>query len=986
MAFTIEEIENALTYNLENEPAYYQEIKDNANYTIIIDYLTGKSNTLQGVQPDYSIHYWASLLNLLKDIVDPSPNDQLVLDIIHHPDVVDYLGPHFNGWLCAYTLSFPDEKHFQAVIAQFKRMRLTDKDIFNYFAVAILYDDRNEKIELDGTALKNFLVHIIKNNKQLIFPTYGHHIWHGSWSKMYFHLIEEAKPDLAVNYALYSSMLRNNDAIEYFISYKNGNYLPAIIQNIKNTKDNDEQQLQSKLSAAIYLYEYDKDAYKDLVIELSHAYLEYFRLFLAKHKWESSCELKEFDGTDLDFLPCSVTAFHFLLMLERESAITMLQDWQQQKIYLDSKISDIIYRHLKQEALPFLQEAVKYDAAGIEYLRNAVKVLINGFDNNIWIPVLWDVAASKSRHMRELIARNLAEKDPDAETKAIALLEHKKTEARQTAAIVLSYFSSEKAQTAILKILNHEVNDNARDILLETVAGSLPKEADDDFINNMIEAARSRGKLKKPVESWLNEEDLPVLFYKNGQPLNADTTRFLLYRMSRVKGMRSDVEAKLIINQLDKEKSAVFALHIIKLFIDKQTRPEFKYLLALAALLGNDDVVDKIRITINKWIDESRVKMAEYGVGALALQGSNKALRWVEWYSRKYRNKKANVGAAATEALEAAAEELNITPYELGDRIVPDFGFDGLFKHFTINGEEYRAFIDSNFKIAFFNEDNKKLKSLPANADTELKEEFKAITKEVRDIVKAQSLRLEHYVVVQRKWTLDQWQQFFLNNPVMFIYATKLLWGIYDTGSALKQCFLCQEDTTLTDEEDNEITVPEETLVGIVHPLHLTSGLLQTWKQKFFDLSIDPVFPQLERPVYNLKEEDKKQCIVREFTDKRTEPGSIKNTLDKHGWRKGAAVDGGMIDSFFKDDYESHVQAVLEVEGVFAAGFDTDMDPKLGRLYFIDSTKEKGRWFNAPADEKDERLIPLGNLPEVFYSEVMAGVNAIKVIRNDAVQ
>src|SRR5581483_764963 len=222
-----------------------------------------------------------------------------------------------------------------------------------------------------------------------------------------------------------------------------------------------------------------------------------------------------------------------------------------------------------------------------------------------------------------------------------------------------------------------------------------------------------------------------------------------------------------------------FALNLIKLFIDNGTKAEHKYLLALSALLGDEAVADKIRITIDKWIEDGRFKMAEYGVGALALQGSDKALRWVEFYSRKYRTRKANVGVAALVALEAAAEELGITTYELGDRIVPDFGFEGLFKPFEADGETYRAFIDNNFKIAFFNDDNKKIKSIPAAASAELKEEFKAIAKEVRDVVKSQSSRLEYYMVIQRRWTVEQWQQFFLNNPVMFIYATKLVWGVY---------------------------------------------------------------------------------------------------------------------------------------------------------------------------------------------------------------
>jgi hypothetical protein len=387
-------------------------------------------------------------------------------------------------------------------------------------------------------------------------------------------------------------------------------------------------------------------------------------------------------------------------------------------------------------------------------------------------------------------------------------------------------------------------------------------------------------------------------------------------------------------------------------------------------------MVNKFCSAINKWIDDSRKVMCEYGIEALALQGSNKALRWIEWYSRKYRNKKTYISEAAFKALTAAAEELEISTHELGDRIVPDFGFDGLFKHFTINGEEYRAFVDSNFKLAYFNEDNKKLKSLPAAADKEIAAEFKGIAKEVRDVVKAQSSRLEHYLIVQRKWAFAEWQQFFLNNPIMFIYATKLLWGVYDKDNKLVSCFLCQEDTTLVDKEGNEIEAPEEYFVGIVHPISLSPDELQSWKRQFFDGSIEPVFPQLERPVHFIANEDREKRVVRNFVDVPTDSGSIKNTLDRYGWRKGDTGDGGFINTFHYLDHGNKIEAELEVDGVLVYGFDDNAT--LGQLFFVDTSVKRTYNSGVTNTDRDERLIQLGKLSPVFYSEVITAIKAIK--------
>ena len=194
----------------------------------------------------------------------------------------------------------------------------------------------------------------------------------------------------------------------------------------------------------------------------------------------------------------------------------------------------------------------------------------------------------------------------------------------------------------------------------------------------------------------------------------------------------------------------------------------------------------------------------------------------------------------------------------------------------------------------------------------------------------------------------------------------------------LQQCFLCGEDTTLTDLHDEELEIPDVADVAIVHPLQLSNGLLKQWEKKLYDLSIVPVFPQINRPVYHLAAEDKGKTIIRSFDRKAMEPGSIKSTLDHYGWRKGPGMDAGAIPYFHKEDHDGKIMAVVETEGIFATGYDTDIDPRIGRVYFIDIARENARWFDAPKSDKDVRLIPLGRVPEVFYSEVLMGISAIQ--------
>jgi hypothetical protein len=970
MAFTVEQLR---PFNEHIAPGYKSPDLKN-NIALVNDYLTGKTNSLAGLAASYDNYYFKDLTMLLKLPHQWDQNDQLVLEVATSAAVWTSIMHLFIVRMAQQVSASGTEQDWNDLLI-FLQKHVTLIEVFHFILhdYKDLYDMEKNIIRetIQSKWLKDYVKAADKNTLAALIKQYSD----ASFNPNFVGLLIKSAPAEADGYLqsnIDNGQLFNYTAIYPALYYNTEKYLAYIIERIKTHHGyiKHRNNVENRFYVIMMLQYKHPGSVNDLLIDVANDYLTLYPS-IDNEGWEQTIN----DGKDRYVMSTLASK----ILMEADAVGTKEKLWNiiQQTKYLHHTVLNLLVNTFQAASLPFLLKALKSGvsvggAAYHEYVLNLVKK----FDYDKHNEALWELVLHKSKQIRQFAVQELGTANNVIEKSAI-LLKHKNAEARLSAAQLLSLSPLREAKEVLRKAIASEKNDDARDVMMQAVAEELYANMNDEALAQMVEEARERGKLEKPLEDWLGEDALPALYYTNGKQLSNDAVRFLLYRMNRVKTMRSDLEARLIINKLDKEKSAAFALQLIKLFIDKNTRPEHKYLLALSALLGNEAVADKIRITIDKWIDDSRFKMAEYGVGALALQGSNKALRWVELYSRKYKTKKANVGAAALVALEAAAEELHITVYELGDRIVPDFGFEGLFREFTIDGDNYRAFIDSNFKIAFFNDENKKLKAIPASADTELKDEFKAIAKEVKDIVKSQSSRLEHYLVVQRRWNKEQWEQFFLTNPVMFIYATKLLWGVYD-NNVLKQCFYCQEDTTLMDAEDNEISIAEDAQIGIVHPLQLSAEELKKWPRNFFDLSIEPVFQQLDRNIYTLAPEHKQVTIVRTFDGTKTESGSIRGTLERYGWRKGPAGDAGSIDTFFKDEDASDIMAVLEVEGVFVSGFDSDMEAQLGILYFRQRLG-KNKWVTQPKDDKDPVLIPLGNLPEVFYSEVVSAIKAIKV-------
>ena len=537
-----------------------------------------------------------------------------------------------------------------------------------------------------------------------------------------------------------------------------------------------------------------------------------------------------------------------------------------------------------------------------------------------------------------------------------------------------------------------------------------------ESIKQAVDLAEKRGKLKKKAANWLNTEGVTLRYKNGGEALDSDTMTFLFYRMNQSKNGEIDTEIQLLLSLIDRKTSAPFAKWLLDAYFQNGADVSLKWCLTLGAVLGGDNETAFLQRNIASFMDNKRAKMAEIAVKALALQGSQRALRAVDFFSRKYKNK--SLGKAALEAFDLAAKTLGMTADELADSVIPDFGFNGLFKEFTANNEPYRAFIGNDFKLAFLDEDNKSLKALPKGTPAVLKEEFKEIGKEIREIVKSQSSRLEQYLVSQRRWSVEKWQAFFLTNPVMFVYAVRLIWGVFDEKNQLIKVFSCQEDQTLTDAhgddidfdelkiKNSELKIAENTQntegvsdlgfemsdvgnaadirhpkseIGMVHPILLDVETIDFWKNDLLDKGIEPIFPQLNRPVVLLRDMDKNLRMSDEFEGVEIGGYTFLSRLDKNGWVKGSIGDGGVVLSYYKAFSEVNLVAIVMQTGSLSIGY-YDVNAEIGKIMFV---KKEGHRFeeylyNEPRKMNDPRLVRFGDVPPVVYSEVMADMAFFK--------
>lgn len=664
--------------------------------------------------------------------------------------------------------------------------------------------------------------------------------------------------------------------------------------------------------------------------------------------------------------PASVAIAKYLLEKDKVKAIPRIEAYISYADFYHPAFPKFLSEYFGQDSLPYLVEAIHKNTKYVEnHFHAQVFGIIQQFDFSSIANKLFDYAINHStKATRELATETLAKLGKQVFSKAKELLSAKNADNRIVGALVLSKLNNEEANEALKNVIDTEKNDDTRDIIIEALNEELyGKQLSLTQIKELIIKAEKRGKLSKLSEKWIDERDLPAIYWIDDSKLNEIEVRFLFYRMARGKGLNSDTEIRQTMNVIDKTRSGAFAKKLIQAFADSGSNTKFKHYLTTGGQLGGDEVLPTLKSIFTYNMGEKRYKMAEYAVEALGMIGTNKALRNVEVISRKFASKRPSVSERAIQVLSAAATELNISTDELADRIIPDFEFEGLFKAFDVDGEEYRAFISSDFTLCFFDEDNKLRKSVPKNTNSELKKEFKEIEKEVRDIVKSQSGRLEKYLIEERQWTSEQWQAFFLQNPIMFVYSMKLLWAVFDENHQLKYVFYCHEDTSLYNFSDEEIELEETDKISILHPIYLTPEQINLWKAKIYELDKAPIFPQLDRTVFRVPSEEQEKNYTRIFANQDIPKGAdfVASTIEKYGWIKSTG-DGGHLE-LVKKYPKTEIRAYASIEGVYAWYQGGNTKATVHEISFIGKN-----W---------QEKVLLKDISPVFFSEVMYDIQRL---------
>ena len=235
-----------------------------------------------------------------------------------------------------------------------------------------------------------------------------------------------------------------------------------------------------------------------------------------------------------------------------------------------------------------------------------------------------------------------------------------------------------------------------------------------------------------------------------------------------------------------------------------------------------------------------------------------------------------------------------------------------------------------------------------------------------------------------------------MKNPVMHQFAIGLSWGVYAlqeqkhvlsnigeqlSGSicgtyrikgtvgheiCLTDTFRYMEDGSFNTAVEEEYELPENAMIGLVHPVELPEDILQTWKAQLSDYELTQPFEQLERLTYRVTEEEKQKRALSRFNGSTLNCYSWCQKLLDQGWFHGAARDRGIYYTFHRCDGANGAE--LEFSGTSAISEEKDVTVYNVAFYPAEALGEGG--YKCQTDYEQKRYL-LSEVNPRYFSEIV---------------
>jgi len=383
---------------------------------------------------------------------------------------------------------------------------------------------------------------------------------------------------------------------------------------------------------------------------------------------------------------------------------------------------------------------------------------------------------------------------------------------------------------------------------------------------------------------------------------------------------------------------------------------------AMTALLG-----DLAEVCFKKipGIGARSPKVANACLAALALMPGPDAVGQLSRIQAKAKKKSAR--RLVEKALATSAGKQGVSPEELEEMSVPDFGFDAAGRRSVPIGEwsaeiqlAPRGDVELRWRKAGA---VKSQASVPADVKRDHADALKDLRRAMKDIERvapAQVARVERLLLDDRDWPIDVWRTRYLDHALVSQIARRVIWQL---NGREPLTFTCREGA-FVNAEGKRIDLPRDGRVRLWHPISASPDDVLAWRRYLESNGITQPFKQAHREVYVL-------------TDAERETGTYSNRFAAHVLRQHqfqALCDARGWSYHLQGGFDSHnvptrtlrrqgIRVEFWVEGV------TNHMSESG--IFLYATTDQVRFHREGAD----RPMTLEEVPPRVFSELMRDVD-----------
>ncbi|OZC62967.1 hypothetical protein CH306_04690 [Rhodococcus sp. 15-725-2-2b] len=385
------------------------------------------------------------------------------------------------------------------------------------------------------------------------------------------------------------------------------------------------------------------------------------------------------------------------------------------------------------------------------------------------------------------------------------------------------------------------------------------------------------------IPDWLDPALLPPLTLQGERaqlPSDAIRTICTMFSLSRMDEVYAGVD--IVRELVGHPELAKFVWDMFERWLRAGAPEAQSWTLDALGIVGDDDTARQLTPLIRTWPLQSAHRRAAMGLEALAMIGSDAALGHLWSISQSLRFPA--LRAKADKLIHRIADELNLTPLELADRLVPNLGLDADgTTTFDYGDRTFTLTFDHELRIVVEDNDGRVRDRVPRPGRTDsdgAREEYRRYTDLRKDLegVRTELVsRFEKAMVNQRRWTLSQVRTHLVGHPLTWHLCSALVWSTTDG-----RYFRFSELRRPVGPDGRDIEVADGDLVVVAHPATMGDSL-GSWT-----FMPEQAFEQVRREVFR--------------TDVAAEMAALKGrktttdqllALGERGWKREDPQDKG---------------------------------------------------------------------------------------------